>query len=78
MKNFPIKFKVGDIVRATSMFSRKDNRSHLALGEFAEISSVYQPAENSPQIIGLKIKNRLPMGDIVCLENVPLELVKQK
>ena len=69
------KFRVGDIVEATSKIWRKDGRTELQPGDKATVSSVWQTNPDSPQIICLDIKGKLPMGDIVCFENVPLRLV---
>lgn len=71
-------FKVGDIVEATESIQRFDGSSHLAPGETAKVSYVWQTTPDSPQIIALEIKGRLPMGDIVCEENHPLKRVEHE
>lgn len=73
--NCSTKFKVGDIVEATGKIWRKDRRSELQPGDQAKVRDVWQTTPESPQIIGLEIKGKLPIGDIVCFENVPLRLV---
>jgi hypothetical protein len=73
--NCSTKFKVGDIVEATGKIWRKDGRSELQPGDYAKVREVWQTTPESPQIIGLEIKGKLPMGGIVCFENVPLRLV---
>lgn len=69
------KFKVGDIVEATAKIWRKDGRSELQCGDHAKVREVFQATPESPQIIGLEIEGKLPIGDIVCFENVPLRIV---
>ena len=68
--------KIGDTVEATKLWRRMDSRSFLKVGERARVSSVFQKDSASPQIIGIEITGRLPMGDIVCFDDVPLKLVQ--
>ena len=73
---FPVKFKVGDIVRATASIHRQDWGSVFRPGEKATISSVWQTTPDCPQVIGLRLDDgRAPMSSIVCFADVPLELV---
>jgi hypothetical protein len=74
LHNMP-RFNVGDTVRATKKFMRQDGKSTLGIGETARVSEVYRRSLDAPQIITLDIDGRLPMGDIVCFADVPLELV---
>jgi hypothetical protein len=73
-KNCSTVFKVGDIVIATDEIRRVDGESTLRPGETARVSSVFRATPDSPQIIGLDLGNRMPMGDIVCFESGPLKL----
>lgn len=66
-------FKVGDVVIATEEITRKDFRSRLHRGEAAKITAVWRNNPESPQIVGVSIRNKMPMGDIVCYENHPFE-----
>jgi hypothetical protein len=70
-----VKLKVGDTVEATGRIWRFDRRSELSPGDRATVSGVWQTTPDNPQIIGLEIEGKAPMGDIVCLENTPLRLV---
>jgi hypothetical protein len=74
LQNMP-SFKVGDTVKATKTFMRQDGKSTLGIGETARVSGVYRRSLDAPQIISLDIDGKLPMGDIVCFADVPLELV---
>lgn len=69
------KFKVGDIVEATAKIWRRDGGSELQPGDQAKVREVWQTTPDSPQIIGLEIKGKKPMSDIVCFEGVPLRIV---
>lgn len=74
MPAIEVKFKIGDIVEATKKIWRKDGRSELFPGDKAKVIEVWQTTPESPQIIGLEIEGKLPIGDLVCFENVPLRL----
>lgn len=75
LANCSTTFKVGDIVEATAKIRRRDGGSELKPFDRATVRSVWQTTSESPQIIGLEINGKLPMGDIVCFENVPLRLI---
>lgn len=68
-------FNVGDIVEATTKIWRYDNRAELHPGDIARVRDVWQASPESPQIVGLDIEGKLPIGDIVCYETGPLCLV---
>jgi hypothetical protein len=74
LKNCPITFKVGDVVIATKEIWRYDGRSTLRPGDKATVTHVYRVNPESAQIINIEPHVGLPMGDIVCFENVPLKL----
>lgn len=75
LANCPTVFKVGDAVVATDKIQRIDGRSTLRIGDRAKVSQVWRTTPESPQIIGLEIEGKMPMGDIVCYKNVPLRLL---
>lgn len=62
-------------MEATANIQRKDGRSELQPGNQAKVREVWQKTPESPQIIGLEIKDKFPIGDIVCFENVPLRII---
>lgn len=68
-------FKVNDIVEATRVINRIDRRSYLAIGETANIISVYE--DDGHQIVGIEISGKKPITDIVCFNTkTPLKLHK--
>ena len=72
-----MKFKVGDIVRATKQIRRRDGRSDLQVGDKAKIINVWQSSDTSPQIVTVQPDGKPIIGDIVLTQSL-LEHVAKK
>lgn len=64
----------GDTVRATKRIWRQDRKCELLVGETAVVTRANIPHDGC-QIVAIELPSGWGMGDIVCRDGIPLELV---
>lgn len=74
-RHCPLTFFMGDVVEATRTIVRHDGCSILHPGDLARVLCVFRAAPHGPQIVALEIQGQLPIGDIVCFDDVPLKII---
>jgi len=68
-------FKVGDEAITTTKLWRRDKKTVLEPGVRGRVTEVFQGDNESPQIVRFEVPGRMPIGDIVVVDDKPLRKV---